>query len=195
MKKLTLTTVVSSPPQCLLKIWPLFLRTRSRFNWEVVYLTHASGDGRSVDVIRTWKPFQLPLKFLEFEYNQNDEENFEISFDREEAGNRITESCQNSDIILTHNHLGDHGSIHNVFVNSIIEEIDKPKIYFGYSDDNDNNLIITSKQYGNFRIPTQNLQWTRQWIDTKGDLYTGKYFCDDRSKELLAKNANISFTR
>ena len=63
-------------------------------------------------------------------------------------------------------------------------------------DDNDNNLIILPKFYGEQAIPTAGLHWTREWIESKGSTYTGKYYCDDKAVELIKKNAgNISFTR
>ena len=116
------------------------------------------------------------------------EDNFEISFDRELATAKIETACAGSDLLVTHNHLGEYGHVYHVFVNSVVAEIDIPKVYFGYSDDNDNNLLILPKTYGNLKIPCDILEWTAKWIEQETPV--GKYQCDPEAIEVLKEHTN-----
>ncbi len=183
MQKLQATLIVAQAPLCLLNAWPLIIRLRSNFRWKIVYLTRSKDEGHSSEVVEAWAHTGVNLEFLELEHNNADEENFEISFDQDLATSKIETACAGSDLLVTHNHLGDHGHVYNVFVNSVVSEIDIPKIYFGHSDDNNNNLIIWPKTYGNLQIPIDKLQWTKQWITTADPI--GKYQCDTGAIEIL----------
>jgi len=195
MTKPNITAVVSGPAKCLINIWPFFCRFKNNFTWKIVYLTHDTGDQRLIEMSKFWMHYPVTLDFLLQEHNESDEEDFTLSFDREVATEKIVDACADADLLLSHNHLGEWGHVHHVFVNSVVEQIDKPKVYFGYQNDNDNNLIIPPKEYGNAKIDTSQLHWTKEWIDKRGQSYTGQYFCDNAAKKLLNSNANITFTR
>jgi len=158
-------------------------------------LTHDKGDQRLIEMSKFWMHYPVTLDFLLQEHNESDEEDFTLSFDREVAREKIVDACSDADLLLSHNHLGEWGHVHHVFVNSVVEQIEKPTVYFGYQNDNDNNLIIPPKEYGNAKIDTSQLHWTKEWIDKRGQCYTGQYFCDNAAKKLLNSNANITFTR
>ena len=186
--------MVASAPMCLLNVWPLIMRLRSNFRWKIVYLTRDKDEGHNLEVAEVWKHTGVELEFLEFEYTHEDEENFDISFDRDLATSGIKTVCEGSELVVTHNHIGEWGHVYHVFVNSVLDDIDRPRIHFGYKDDNDNNLIILPKTYGNMEIPIDRLQWTKKWIEGKGSLPTGKYCCDKEALKLLKDNSQgLSF--
>jgi hypothetical protein len=194
MKKPKATVVVAQAPMCLMKAWPLIMRLRSNFDWNIVYLTRKKDDGHNTEMQKVWEHTGVQLHFLQFEHYEADEENFEIGFDRDDATSGIKTVCEGSELLVTHNHIGEWGHVYHVFVNSVLADIDRPRIYFGYNDDNDNNLIILPKAYGNMEIPMDRLQWTKQWFDGDGSLPTGKYCCDKEALKLLKDNSNgLSF--
>lgn len=178
-----ITVIVAEAPMCLLHAWPLLMRLRQKFQIKIVYLTRPKDDANNQEMTKVFEHTGIALEFIEMEYNNEDEENFDISFDRDDATDLIKKACEGSDILLTHNHLGEWGHVYHVFVNSVVSEIDIPKIYFGYKDDNDNNLIIRPKDYGHLQIPIAPLQWNKGWIETTTP--TGKYCCDTNAKEIL----------
>lgn len=188
MEKPQATVVVSSAPMCLLNAWPLIMRLRSNFRWKIVYLTRDKNEGHNSEIIEAWEHTGVELEFLEFEYDGQDEENFEISFDRDLATAKIKEACVGSDLLVTHNHLGEWGHVHHVFANSVVSDMKIPSVYFGYKDDNQNNLIIAPKTYGNMEINVDVLEWTREWIENP--VYTGKYSCDTEALQLLKRHSN-----
>lgn len=180
---------------CLKNVWPLIMRLRSNFRWKIVYLTRDEDDGHNSEIAEAWQHTGVELKFLEFEYKDQDEKNFEISFDRDLAASKIQDACTGTDLLITHNHLGEWGHVYHVFANSVVSEMKIPSIYFGYKDDNHNNLIIAPKTYGNMEINVAVLKWHKEWIDNP--TYIGKYSCDKEALELLqrhskALNFNIS---
>ena len=183
MQKLQATLIVAQAPLCLLNAWPLLSRLRNNFNWKIVYLTRGKDDAHNLEMVKAWEHTGVELEFLQAEHLNEDEENFEISFDQDLAKSKIETACAGSDLLVTHNHLGDHGHVYNVFVNSVVSGIDIPKIYFGHSDDNNNNLIIWPKSYGNLQIPIDKLQWTKEWIITADPI--GKYQCDTEAVQIL----------
>lgn len=197
MSKPVAKIIVSTVPFCLVNAWPFFRRFNSHFDWQIVYLLRDKDEGESVEVREIWEEqFKITTKFLGYPYSEDDLANFELSFDRDKAEEDIQNACAGADLLITHNHLGEDANIFNVFVNSAVTLLDKPQVYFGLADDNDNNLIILPKFYGEQAIPTAGLHWTREWIESKGSTYTGKYYCDDKAVEFIKKNAdNISFTR
>jgi len=182
MEKLQATLIVAQAPLCLVNAWPLLSRLKNSFNWKIVYVTRGKDDAHNLEIVEAWEHTGVELEFLQLEHVNEDEENFEISFDQDLATSKIETACAGSDLLVTHNHLGD-GHVYNVFVNSVVSEIDIPKIYFGYSDDNDNNLIIWPKTYGNLEIPIDRLEWCKDWIDTVTPL--GKYQCDPEALQIL----------
>jgi hypothetical protein len=188
MEKPQATLMVAQAPMCLVNAWPLISRLKSNFRWKIVYLTRSKDEGHNSEMAEAWAHTGVELEFLQLEHIDKDEENFEISFDRDLATSKIQTACAGSDLLVTHNHLGDHGHVYNVFVNSVVSEIDIPKVYFGYRDDNDNNLIIWPKSYGNLQIPIDKLRWTKGWITTVTP--EGKYQCDPRAKQILKTHSN-----
>ena len=196
MSKPVAKIIVSTVPFCLVNAWPFFRRFHSYFDWKVVYLLRDKDEGESVEVRKIWEDlFGVETQFLGYEYKQDDIANFEIGFDKDKAETDIQNSFADADLIITHNHLGETANIYNVFVNSVISQSDKPQVFFGLSDDNDNNLIILPKFYGNQPIPTEGLRWTKEWVESKGSVYEGKYACDDKAVELIKKHADhITFT-
>ena len=188
MEKPQATLVVAQAPMCLLNAWPLITRLRTNFRWKIVYLTRGKDDGHNIEMAKVWANTGVELEFLELEHVNEDEENFEISFDRELATAKIETACAGSDLLVTHNHLGEYGHVYHVFVNSVVAEIDIPKVYFGYSDDNDNNLLILPKTYGNLKIPCDILDWTAKWIEQATP--KGKYQCDPEAIEVLKEHTN-----
>ena len=184
------TVVVAEAPMCLINAWPFLMRLRQKFQFKIVYVTRPKNDGNNEEMAKVFENTGIAVEFLEMDYVEEDEENFEISFDRDDATELIKKACEDSDVILTHNHLGEWGHVYHVFVNSVVSEIDIPKIYFGYKDDNDNNLIIRPKDYGNLAIPLESLQWSKGWIQSTGKAPTGKYCCESEAKKILQSTVN-----
>jgi len=193
MNKPQATIVVSRPGECLLNAWPFFCRFKQKFTWKIVYVTQDHTRAEPLEVEKTWQHLPVTLQFLKQKYVAEDFDNFEISFDQDEATDLIKQSCEESDIVISHNHLGELGNVHNVFVNSVISELGKPTVYFGYANDNDNNLLIPIKTYGNALIPTQHLQWVKDYVLSKGENYPGQYFCDKEAMALIRQHDSITF--
>ena len=136
--------VVAHPDDCVLFAYQ-FIMDHKDWDWKICYLTYERSHPRSTEVAKFWQRRGISTMFAGlpdvWEYVEKDE----LGFDTEPAEKWIRAMCDDVDIILTHNHLGEYGHPHHKFINKVMGFIHAPKVYFGTYPEYYNQLTSTVK--------------------------------------------------
>lgn len=160
--------VVAHPDDCLI-FARQYIDTHPMWSWSIVYLTYSSTDDRAKEIARYWNSRGVPTTFLGFVDSYLDMENNALSFSTEDAAQAI-HNAVDADVILTHNADGDYGHIHHKFVNEVVSQIDKPKVYFANATQYNIECKATSKlNFDEFPLHQEVLQMF-------SDIDIGRYY-------------------
>ena len=113
------TVMVAHPDDCVIFAYS-FMNHYPQLVWTVCYLTYTEQDVRGREFANFWRQRGVSTKFLGYVDDYRDIEAKEISFDTKAAAKDIKEAIQDQDIVLTHDHNGDYGHLHHVFVNQTV---------------------------------------------------------------------------
>ena len=119
IQSLKAVVMVAHPDDCVIFAYS-FMHQYSELDWTVCYLTYTESDERGREFAEFWQQRGVATKFLGYVDDYRDIEAKEISFDTEAAAKDIKEAILNQDIVLTHDHNGDYGHLHHVFVNQTV---------------------------------------------------------------------------
>ena len=111
--------MVAHPDDCVIFAYS-FMHQYPQLDWTVCYLTYTESDARGREFAEFWKQRGVATKFLGYVDDYRDIAANKISFDTEVAAESIKEAIQGQDIVLTHDHRGDYGHLHHVFVNQTV---------------------------------------------------------------------------
>lgn len=111
--------IVAHPDDCLIFGYSLF-KTYPQHQWKICYLTYNCTDPRGKEFELFWSRRGVSTQFLGFVDDWHDIENKKISFNESQAKTDIINAIHDQDFVVTHNHLGDYGHIHHVFVNRCV---------------------------------------------------------------------------
>jgi LmbE family N-acetylglucosaminyl deacetylase len=108
--------VVAHPDDCVIFAYS-YIHNNPQYEWTICYLTYTELDTRGKEFANFWARRNIATKFLGYVDNWHDIENKKISFDTNSAWADIHQAIADQDLILTHDHAGDYGHLHHVFVN------------------------------------------------------------------------------
>jgi len=111
--------MVAHPDDCVIFAYS-FMHHYSQLDWTVCYLTYTEQDARGREFAEFWRQRSVATKFLGYVDDYRDIEAKAISFDTEAAAESIKEAILDQDVVLTHDHCGDYGHLHHVFVNQTV---------------------------------------------------------------------------
>lgn len=114
-----------------------FQRAHRWMNWHVVCVTHDAADGRGRELIE-WQAQNgcQRVDFLKFHDEPADLSNGTSSFGPDEVAVRLHQLELKTDLILTHNEVGEYGHPHHVAVGQAVRSLyagSVPILEFGYS--------------------------------------------------------------
>lgn len=134
--------VVAHPDDCLI-FARQYIDTHPMWEWSIIYLTYNATDDRAIEIAAYWNKRNVVTTFLGFVDTYRDMETGVLSFSAEDATHAIL-NMVDADLILTHNADGEYNHIHHKFVNSVISQINKPKVYFANKTQYNIECIATS---------------------------------------------------
>ena len=169
--------LLAHPDDCIIFARP-FIENYKTFSWTLVYLTYTDTDPRAKEISKYWQALGIPCVFLGMIDDYRDIENNHISFDTALAEQLIVAQCESVDLILTHNANGEYGHIHHKFVNAVADSIDKPKVYFGETDNYNKEYIIVDN------IDLEQFPLHKAVIAQFENINHGRYLVTDSAKEL-----------
>jgi hypothetical protein len=126
-----------------------------------------------------WRRRNVSTVNLGFVDDYRDIENNRVSFDAEQAQREIANISSRYDLILTHNADGDYGHIHHMFVNSAVQSLQKPKVYFA------NYQQQTMECHAVTEIGLDELPLHRSVVEGFQNINIGRYIVDESAQELL----------
>jgi LmbE family N-acetylglucosaminyl deacetylase len=170
--------VVAHPDDCVIFARP-FIEHYNQFDWTILYLTYSSYDPRAAEMSAYWRKRGVSTVNLGFVDDYRDMESNQVSFDAEQAQREIANISSRYDLILTHNADGDYGHIHHKFVNSAVQSVAKPKVYFA-SHEQKNMECCATTDVGLDELPLH-----RSVIEEFHDIDIGRYAADLSAQELL----------
>ena len=142
--------VMAHPDDCALFGYYLIKDLGKHLDWHICYLTHGDYDERYQEMKTFWESRGVSVSTLGFEYEWDDVVANKLTFNETEATTKVLEKVNDYDLIFTHNHLGDYGHVHHLFLNNVLKTTDKPKVYTGIFPDecNINHMYDTSPYIG-----------------------------------------------
>jgi len=170
--------VVAHPDDCVIFARP-FIEQYSKFEWTILYLTYTSYDSRAMEMTAYWRRRNVSTVNLGFTDDYRDMENNLVSFNVEQAQREIANISSRYDLILTHNADGDYGHIHHMFVNSAVQSVQKPKVYFA------NYQQQTMECHAVTEIGLDELPLHRSVVEGFQNINIGRYIVDESAQELL----------
>jgi hypothetical protein len=111
--------MVAHPDDCVIFAYS-FMHQYPELEWTVCYLTYTEQDARGREFADFWQQRGVATKFLGYVDDYRDIEAKQISFDTAAAAEDIRQAIQDQVLILTHDHCGDYGHLHHVFVNQTV---------------------------------------------------------------------------
>ena len=178
MAGLKAVCAVAHPDDCVIFARP-FMEQHPQFDWTVLYLTYSSYDPRAVEMTSYWRRRNISTVSLGFVDDYRDIENNQVSFDAEQAQREIANISSRYDLILTHNADGDYGHIHHKFVDSAVQSVQRPKVYFA------NYAQQTMECHAVTEIGLDELPLHRSVVEGFQNINIGRYIVDESAQELL----------
>ena len=111
--------LVAHPDDCVIFAYS-FIHHHPEYEWTICYLTHTETSSRGKEFFEFWRRRNISTKFLGFTDNWEVVKNGDLGFDPINAEDAIKRAITDQDIVLTHDHQGDYGHIHHVFVNRTV---------------------------------------------------------------------------
>jgi hypothetical protein len=172
--------LVAHPDDCAIFAWP-FIEAHPEFEWHINYLTYSFMDARAKELNTYWNRRGILTTFLGMKDDWEYVKNGELGFDPEIARQDIINSSSKYDLILTHYEDGDYGHIHHKFVNTIANQIGKPKVYFA-------STFNYNKEYTvSVPVNTDELPIHKKVIEEFQDRNIGRYIVTPEA-ELIITN-------
>ena len=172
--------LVAHPDDCVIFAWP-FIEAHTECDWTIIYLTYTFSDDRAKEVREYWSKRNINVGFLgmndDWQYVKNDE----LGFDPEIASSNIINAASKYDLILTHYEDGDYGHVHHKFVNTVANQIGKPKVYFASTFNYNTECIVQVP------VAVDELPLHKSVIEEFTDRNTGRYIVTPEA-ELIIKN-------
>lgn len=177
--------VVAHPDDCVIFGWPI-IKYYKQWEWTIIYLTHQEHTPRAQEVKRFWQNENIKTLFCGYEDHPQDlAKNEIVTFDADEAKQKIKELANGFDIIVTHNEDGDYGHPHHVLVHGAMIELGTPKIYFSNTAD---DFCITESMYDDAKPDMESLPLHRSVIEMFEDRHQGKYKLSAEVLDLIERN-------
>lgn len=145
--------LVAHPDDCALFGYQ-FIDDHADWDWQIWYLTHAMDSDRVQELRKFWKLRGVSVAAAGFIDDWDHVNRGELGFDPAHARTLITGACEDLDLLLTHNAVGEYGHPHHLFINSVVQDIAVPKVYFGTWPDHANHIIkLDSAPYSSDELP------------------------------------------
>jgi hypothetical protein len=144
--------VVAHPDDCVIFAYG-FIHHYAKFDWTIVYLTYTDQHARAQEIKAFWQRRGIKTKFLGYSDNYRDLETQTISFDTQSAARDILISTSDSDLILTHNHLGEYGHLHHKFVHQTIADHHDRVVYFSSNNQGNIKYEVPAGSYSLDELP------------------------------------------
>lgn len=144
--------MVAHPDDCVIFAYS-FIRKYPQHDWTVCYLTHQADDERGREFDTFWRKRNVNTKFLGFKNDWRDIENKKNSFPEDLAEQAIADAIKNHDFVLTHNHVGDYGHIHHIFVHDVVQKHHKNIIVFEGPGAGNEKCVIDQIDYSLDEFP------------------------------------------
>jgi beta-galactosidase GanA len=119
IQSLKAMVMVAHPDDCVIFAYS-FMHRYKQLDWTVCYLTYTESDARGHEFAEFWQRRGVATKFLGYVDDYRDIEANKISFDTQAAAENIRQAILGQDVVLTHDHCGDYGHLHHVFVNQTV---------------------------------------------------------------------------
>jgi LmbE family N-acetylglucosaminyl deacetylase len=172
--------MVAHPDDCVLFGYYIMQGLGKHLDWHVCYLTHADADERFTEMKTFWEKRNVTISTLGFQYEWDDVVNNEIKFDTAEAIKKIVEAVSGYDLVFTHNHLGDYGHIHHLFLYNAIKDLPIAKVYTGiYPDLYNINYLYDANPFSSDELPLH------KGVIDNWDIKSYKYFVTPEAQELF----------
>ena len=170
--------LVAHPDDCVIFAWP-FIEAHPEFEWTIIYLTYTFTDPRAREVRAYWNKRGIDVVFLGMRDDWQYVKNNELGFDPQIAKNDIVNAASKYDLILTHYKDGDYGHIHHKFVNTIANQIGKPKVYFASTFNYNTEYVVIES------VNTDELPLHKNVIEEFTDRNTGRYIVTPEAELIL----------
>jgi len=119
IQSLKAMVMVAHPDDCVIFAYS-FMHHYRQLDWTVCYLTYTEQDARGREFAEFWRQRGVATKFLGYVDDYRDIDANKISFDTRAAEESIKQAILDQDLVLTHDHRGDYGHLHHVFVNRTV---------------------------------------------------------------------------
>jgi hypothetical protein len=112
--------LVAHPDDCLIFAYS-YIYNHPEMDWTIGYLTYTAADARGQEISAFWHSRNIPTVFLGYVDDYRDLEACKISFDTIRACEDLQSLADQFDLVLTHDHNGDYGHLHHVFVHDCVQ--------------------------------------------------------------------------
>lgn len=177
--KIKALMVVAHPDDCVIFGFPLY-STHKQFDWTICYLTYKKWELRAHEITGFWNKRSVTTKFLGFTDDFKFVKQGTTGFNEEEAREKILESLNGFDLVVTHNIDGEYGHVHHIFVHNVVKEIDIPQIYFAGVENCNYQCICQANEYSLNELPVH-----EEVIAGFQDRHIGRYIVTEQARKLL----------
>jgi hypothetical protein len=112
--------LVAHPDDCIIFGYS-YIHNHPEMNWTIGYLTYTAEDARGQEIAAFWQRSNIPCVFLGYTDDYRDLESQQISLDTVSAARDLRSLASCYDLVLTHDHNGDYGHLHHVFVHNCVQ--------------------------------------------------------------------------
>jgi len=172
--------MVAHPDDCVIFAYS-FMHHYRQFDWTVCYLTYTEQDARGREFAEFWQQRGIATKFLGYVDDYRDIEAKQISFDTTAAAEDIRQAILNQDMILTHNHSGDYGHLHHVFVNQTVCSNHNQVVCFAGLGQGNVKYALDSGLYSLDELPLHRAVISTFHMHT----HTNEYTVTERTRKIL----------
>jgi hypothetical protein len=113
--------LVAHPDDCIIFGYS-YIHNHPDLDWTIGYLTYTAADARGQEISEFWQRRSIPCVFLGYVDDYRDLESRQISFDTVQACEDLQSLADQFDLVLTHDHNGDYGHLHHVFVHDCVQQ-------------------------------------------------------------------------
>jgi hypothetical protein len=175
--------MVAHPDDCIIFAYS-FMHAYPELDWTVCYLTYKADDYRGSELKDFWDRRGIATKFLDYVDDWHDIEKKKISFDEARAWIDIQEAVSEHDIVLTHNHEGDYGHLHHVFVHQAVADYHPNMVTFAGPGKGNIKFNIPTGTYTLDELP----QHSSVIASFHKNKHSNEYFIPNSVKELLNRS-------
>jgi len=171
--------MVAHPDDCVIFGYP-FYAIHKKFQWKICYLTYKSWDLRAQEMQKFWSKRNVETEFLGFLDDYRFVQKGITGFDNNKAKDKILESIQGYDLIVTHNQDGEYGHLHHIFVHDVVKSTPIPQVYFAGTNNLNYQVTCQPDEYHLDEMPIH-----RSVVEDFHDRLIGRYYVPDQVKILL----------